>query len=478
MIRTKVILGFIGTLMVIVGGAMLSCVVCSFIYKEQAVTGILMAALITMGIGFLLTSIFKGKENINFKESFMVVSIGWIVVSCFGSLPYIFTGYLPSFADAFFETVSGFTTTGASVITDVEALPHGLLFWRSLTQWLGGMGIIALFVAIIAGMGARANQIFRVEVPGPDPGKISPRVRTTAQTLWKTYVVISVVLVILLYVLGMNAFDAFCHTFATMATGGFSTKNTSLAFYASPAIQWTITIFMFISGVNFSLHYLFFKNRHPKIYWKDQEFCLYTGVLLLSGIIISLFLDGTWEKNLRDAFLQVVSIGTTTGFVSADYEQWPNIAKSILFALLLFGGCAGSTGGNIKPGRYLIILKRMMIELKKMVHPRAVLSTRCGSKIISDAMIINVLVFFFLWIMLLLVGTFIMSLLGLDLLSGLTACMTCLGNVGPGFNLVGPTCNFGFINDVGKYFLSILMLVGRLEIYPVLVLFIPEYWKE
>lgn len=481
--KWELILSNLGRIILIVGIAMFACIPWSIADHDGVTIAIALAAGLTVISGLLLTNIFKTEERIGFKEAYLIVSLGWVVASAFGSLPYLFSGYLPSLADAWFETVSGFTTTGATVVADVESWPRGLLFWRSLTQWLGGMGIIVLLVAVIANLGVRANQLFRAEVPGPISDKISPRIRESARKLWLAYVFLSLACAILLYIFGMDVFDSLCHTFATMATGGFSTKNTSIAYYASPAIQWTITFFMFIAGVSFTLHYLAFKQRKPLLYWKNPEFRLYTvitGVACLL-VVLSLWSTGTamgWEEKIRVASFQVVSMMTTTGFATADYNYWPSLASGVLFMMMFVGGCSGSTAGNIKPGRYLIIGSRTVIELKKMLHPRAMLSLRFGGRVIDDDLLTNVLQFFFLYIAFLAMGTIVMNALGMDILSGLTASATCLGNIGPGFNLVGPTQNFAFVPDIGKYVLSILMLVGRLEIYPILVLLLPAYWKE
>ncbi len=407
------------------------------------------------------------------------------MASIFGALPFMTTGYLPSFADAWFESMSGFTTTGASVIKDVEAWPKGLLFWRSLTQWLGGIGIIALFVAIISNIGVRANQLFKAEVPGPVSDKISPRIRETARTLWKTYAIISLLCLLTLYALGMDFFDALCHTFATMATGGFSTKNASIAFYSSPWIEWAIIFFMFAAGTNFALHYMAYKKRSLKSYIKNAEFKFYVGIILVATFLIAINLTPDaggaimgWEEKIRTAFFQVVSILTTTGFATADYNLWSPSAGVIILLLMFVGGCAGSTGGNIKPGRYLIILQRSVIELKKMIHPKAVIPLRYGGKVLKEDLIINVLQFFFLYIVFLVAGMTVMSMLGLDFISSLTASAACIGNIGPGFAQVGPTQNFSFVPAIGKVVLTLEMLVGRLEIYPLLVLFLPAFWRE
>ena len=483
MIRPAIILRNMGRIILIIGISMLICLGWSLAYHEAVTMAILQAAGLTIGIGLLLMFVFTGTEGINYKESFALVSLSWLVVSIFGSLPFMLAGYLPSFADAWFESVSGFTTTGSSVVADVEAWPRALLFWRSLTQWLGGMGIIALLVAIIAGIGARANQLFKAEVPGPVSDKISPRIRETAQKLWTAYVLISLACFLTLFALGMDLFDALCHTFTTMATGGFSTKNNSIAFYSNLWVQWALIFFMFVAGTSFSLHYLAFKKRSFLTYIKNMEFKFYAGIVLTASflVVLSLTSHGSvmgWEEKIRTTIFQVVSITTTTGFVTADYDLWPPLAAMMIFMVMFVGGCAGSTGGSIKPGRYLIIINHSLIELKKMLHPRAVLPLRFGGKVISENLLFNVLQFFFLYIIFLTLGTIFLTALDIDILSSLSAAATCLGNIGPGFGLVGPTRNFAFMPDSGKYILSVLMLVGRLEIYPMLLLFLPAFWKE
>jgi trk system potassium uptake protein TrkH len=463
---------------------MLSCLPWSIAYGEVVTRSITMAAVITIGSGLFLKYIFATGQSINLKESFALVGLGWIVASLFGALPFMFSGYLPSFADAFFETVSGFTTTGASVVHDIEAWPKGLIFWRCLTQWLGGMGIIALFIALAAGMGARGNQMFRAEVPGGSiTDKISPRIRETAQKLWITYIVLSVVCLLLLLIFGMDLFDALCHTFTTLATGGFSTRNASIGYYSNPLIHWTIIVFMFIGGTNFSLHYLAYKERNILVYGRSPEFKLYLGLVVAASLLVAVSLamsglSGGWGERLKTAAFQVVSIMTTTGFVTTDYASWPTLAAGIVFLLMFVGGCIGSTSGNIKPGRYLIMFQRSLIELKKMIHPKAVLPLRYGGRVLNEDLVLHVTQFFFLYLMFLALGVVVLSLLGLDVFSSLSAAASCLGNVGPGFGLVGPTQNYSFIPDAGKYFLSMLMLVGRLEIFSILILFLPEYWKQ
>lgn len=483
MIRPTVVLGNLGRIILIIGLAMLSCLAWSIPYHEAVTIALLKAAAITLGCGLLLYLSSARAQDINFKEGFVLVSLSWLVASLFGSLPYIFSGYLPSFFDAFFETVSGFTTTGASVVSDVEAWPKGLVFWRSLTQWLGGMGIIALFVAVINTLGSRAKQLFKAEVPGPVSDILSPRIRENARILWITYVVISIICAITFYVLGMDYFDAVCHTFATMSTGGFSTKNISISFYQDARLQWAITLFMFLGGVNFALHFFCFKKRNPLVYIRNAEFRVYALIVLAASFLVFLNLQDKWaeagvEGTMRAATFQIVSLITTTGFATTDFNLWPPLSMALLLLMMFIGGCSGSTAGSIKPGRYLIIANRTIIELKKMVHPKAVFPLRFGGMMVRDDLLINVLQFFFLYIAFAGLGTLIMTSLGLDFLSGFSATATCLGNCGPGLGLVGPMSNFNSIPDAGKITLSILMLVGRLEIYPLLVLFLPSFWSD
>lgn len=483
MIRPAVVLGYLGRIILIIGIAMLSCLTWSVPYQEPETIPILLAAAITIGCGLLLYLSFSKSSPINFREGFLLVSLAWIVASVFGSLPYMFSGYLPSFFDAFFETVSGFTTTGASVVSDVESWPKGLLYWRCLTQWLGGMGIIALFVAVINTLGSRAKQLFKAEVPGPVSDILSPRIRENARILWITYLVLSILCATAYYIFGMDAFDAICHTFTTLSTGGFSTKNSSIGFFTNPWLQWSVILFMFLGGVNFALHFFCFKKRNPLVYLKNAEFRLYSLIIIVASLLVFVILQDKWavagiEGTLRAAIFQIVSLITTTGFATTDFNIWPPLSLALLLTMMFIGGCSGSTAGSIKPGRYLIIGNRTLIELKKMVHPKAVFPLRYGGMMVREDLLINVLQFFFLYMAFALLGTLIMASLGLDFLSAFSATATSLGNCGPGLGLVGPMSNFSFLPDAGKFTLSILMLVGRLEIYPILVLFLPSFWHE
>ncbi|HAA09881.1 MAG: TrkH family potassium uptake protein [Syntrophomonadaceae bacterium] len=480
MVRREVVLNYVGKIIVIIGLAMLLNVIWALVYKETTVWQLLIASFITISLGGGLTKTYHHNQSLNYRESFAVVTLGWIAASLVGTLPFLLTGHIPSFADALFETVSGFTTTGASVLADVEAMPYSLLFWRSLTHWLGGMGIIVLFISVIGGMGYGANQLFKAEITGPVSDKISPRIKETARFLWITYVVLTIVLIILLLAAGMGFFDAVCHGFSTVATGGFSTKNQSIAYWDSGAIQWIIILFMFLCGASFALHYQVYSKRTLKQYLVNREFRMYSLLIIIATaiVILGLNLGNGIEHKVREAVFQVVSVITTTGFSTIDYDQWAPMGKGILWLLMLVGGCAGSTAGGIKVIRHLISLQRVGIELKHMLHPRAMISQKFGDKFLDEALVTNVLQFIFLYVFIAGLGTLVMTALGLDLLSSLSASIACLGNVGPGFAAVGPAVNYGFIPDIGKYVLCLLMLLGRLEIYTFILVFIPDYWRE
>ena len=481
MVRTAVVFNYCGKIILIIGVAMLTVVLCSFYYKESISYQLLGASLIPLLAGTLISYGFRHNYEMNYRESFAIVTFSWITASLFGTLPYIASGYMPSFANALFETVSGFSTTGATVLYDVEALPHSLLYWRSLTQWLGGMGIMALFIAVIVGIGSKANQIFRVEVPGPVSAKVSPRIRETAKILWTAYVSLSVILLVLLYVFGMDFFDALCHTFSTMATGGFSTKNQSVAYYQTPVLQWIIILFMFISGASFSLHYLLVKNRSIRHYLQNREFIAYFLLIAAAVILILINMGETFpglEEKIRAAVFQTVSILTTTGFSTDNYDVWTPSAQTVLFVLMFIGGCAGSTSGNAKIGRYMIMLRRAVIEFRQMIHPQAIIPLRFGDKVLSNNLIMNVMQFFFIYILIILTGTLVLSFCGLDIFSSFSASLSSLANIGPGWRMVGPAESYAFLPDTAKYMLALFMLIGRLEILPVIVIFFPQFWQE
>ncbi len=469
-----------GSLLIFQGLFMLLPVGFSIYYGEDDVAPMLISAAITLGVGLLLRLIFRLRGELRLKESYATVSLGWISAALFGALPFYLSGYIPSFTNAFFESMSGFTTTGATILANIEALPHGLLLWRSLTQWLGGMGIIVLSLAILPLMGVGGMQLYKAEIPGPLPDKLTPRIQQTAKILWGVYVILSLIEAGLLLVGGMDLFDSLSHTFTTMATGGFSTKNASIAHFNSLYIDLVIIVFMFIAGTNFSLHFHGLRGRFAA-YWKSEEFRFYLGFVLTSMAMVTIInafgrswgLLGAW----RHASFQVVSILTTTGFTTTDFGQWPSAGQIILLTLMFFGGCAGSTGGSIKIMRVMILLKHGRVELKRLLHPHAVIPVRLDGRLVSPGLISNIMSFAFLYLFIFVSASIFMSFLGLDMVSAVSSVAATLGNVGPGLGLVGPSSNYLPIPAAGKWVLSFCMLAGRLEIYTLFVLLTREFWK-
>lgn len=458
----------------------------SLYYGDDDELSLVKSAGVTMAVGLSLFGItcIGGRPDYNRlrkREGYVIVALGWIVISLFGSLPYYLSGEFPSFTDAFFESMSGFTTTGASILVDIEALPTGLLFWRSLTQWLGGIGIIVFSLAILPLLGVGGTQLFIAEVSGPHKDKIHPHVQGTAKRLWGIYVMLTAIAVLLYMAGGMSLFEALCHSFGTLATGGFSPKNASIAHYDSPFIHYTFIVFMFLGGVNFSLHYHAIKGR-LLTYFRDEEFLFYSMVVAVNIAFVTATVmyfqpDLAPEKAIRDSAFQVVSIITGTGYVTADYEKWAPFMPFVFFILLFAGASAGSTTGGIKMIRLLILTKNGMLELKRLLHPRAVVPVRVNGRMLLPETIGNVVAFFVLYMVIFINGSLILSMLGLDFMSAMGAVAATLSCVGPGIGLVGPTSNYAEIPDLGKWFLCLMMLLGRLELFTILVVLAPSFWK-
>ena len=479
----KVILYIIGLLLILNGFFMMLGIPFSLYYGTNDIPPLLLSGIINIIFGLALFFIFKkcDTSDIGKREGYLIVTLGWLVMSILGSLPFILSGTIPSVVDAFFETMSGFTTTGATILTDIEKVAPGLLFWRSLTQWLGGMGIIVLSLAILPLLGIGGMQLYTAEVPGVTKDKIHPRVKETAKRLWGIYVIFTALEAILLMLGGMNLFDAINHSFTTMATGGFSTKNASTAYFQSPYIQYIFIIFMFFAGTNFSVHYLLFHGKFTSIK-NNEEFKYYAGFIVLVAIVISLIhqphITYNIEESIRHSLFHVVSLVTTTGYVSSDYESWAPFSRMIFFALLFMGGCAGSTGGGIKFVRHMLLFKNSSLELKRLIHPRAIIPVRFNKRAVSYEIISNVQAFFIFYILIFVLGSILLSIFGLDFVSSVGAVATCLGNVGPGIGTVGPVANFAHLPDLAKILLSFLMLIGRLELFTVLIIFTPYFWKK
>ena len=423
----------------------------------------------------------KDLSHIGAKDGLAVVGISWVVASAIGACPFFLSGATATYTDAFFETVSGFTTTGASIMTDIEALPRGILFWRSLTHWLGGMGIIVLSVALLPSLGRGAYQFYRAEAPGPSAERLTPRMTETAKTLWTVYFLFSLAETALLMAGGMSLFDALCHTFGTMATGGFSTRNASMAAF-SPYLQWVVIAFMFMAGTNFLLHYQALRGRLG-VFFKSEEFRTYLGAItfctLLFTALLSLRSGALSESVFRDATFQVVAIITTTGYVTADFNLWPAALKMLLVFLMFLGGCAGSTGGGMKIVRVHIAVKTGFRSIVQAILPNAVLPVRMDSRAVSNIYITGAVSYFVIYVVLFALGTLFMTVFeSTDLVTSFSASIAALSNIGPGLGGVGPMENYAWISAPGKWMLSFLMLAGRLELYSVLVLFLPLTWKK
>ncbi len=481
MIRLRPILNTLSALMLFLAAMMLIPAAIAYNYGEGDFQALLMTAVFTLLTG--LVGFFTTRHTVELRprDGFIIVTFGWIIFAAIGAVPFKIAGFIPAYTDAFFETMSGFTTTGASVLNNIESLPHGLLFWRSLTHWLGGMGIILLSLAILPLLGVGGMQLFKAEVPGPTPDRLTPRIRHTAELLWGVYVLISAAEVFALKFAGMNWFDSFCHTFGTMATGGFSTKAASIGHYHSALIDYIIVIFMIMAGTNFALHYRALSGK-PFIYWKDREAVFFIAIIGIGVLLVGVDVFFKTEENLflslQHTVFQIVSILTTTGYTTADYEQWSFSSQVILFLLMFLGGCAGSTGGGMKIIRSMILLKFGLNELKRLLHPQAVLSVRIGDMPVSREITSNITGFFLFQMLLFILGIVFMSHLGLDIESAFGSVAATINNIGPGLGSVGPTDNYAHIPNTGKWFLSFLMLAGRLEIFTVIVLFTPYFWKK
>ena len=473
---------FVGVLLLFVALSMLFPLLFSLYYKDSGLLPLLCGISLTLavGIGLIFTMKPASQKPINHREGMAIVALGWAAVGVFGAIPF-YVGGFPSFTDAVFESFSGFTTTGASILTDIEALPKGLLMWRSLTHWLGGMGIIVLSLAILPFLGVGGMQLYKAEVPGPVPDKLRPRIKDTALTLWKVYVLFTFVEALLLMLGGMDFFDALCHSFGTLATGGFSTKNTSIGWYDSAYIDGVITLFMFLAGINFALHYNFLRGK-PLSLLKDPEFrffALICGVLVLICTLVNLgSVYPTLGTSFRHSAFQVISIITTTGYGTSDYERWLPLPQLLLLCSMFVGGCAGSTSGGIKCMRVLLLFKQGYRELFRLIHPRAVRPVKMGERIVKPEILCGVWGFFILFLGLFVVATLLLAATGVDVLTSFSAVVACIGNIGPGLGSVGPTENFAHIPVAGKWVLTLCMLLGRLEVYTVVVLFVPEFWKK
>lgn len=472
-----------GFLFFIETGFLILCSLLAVYYRESDVSAFLTSAAITAGAGILASLFGKNAEKkISRRDGYVVVTFAWVFFSLFGMLPFYISGYIPRITDAFFETMSGFTTTGASILDNIESLPHGLLFWRSMTQWIGGLGIVFFTIAVLPVFGVGGVQLFAAEATGPTHDKVHPRIGVTAKWIWSIYLGLTITEIFLLLFGGMNLFDSVCHSLTTTATGGYSTKQNSIAAFNSPYIEYVITLFMFLAGINFTLLYLLFLKGNFKRLFNDTEFHWYVGTVAFFTIFTTTTLIWTspmgMEESFRKAIFQVVSLQTTTGFISADYMTWVPVLWTLVCIIMLFGACAGSTTGGMKCIRIAIMNRVAKNELKHIIHPNAILPVRINRQVISPTTQSTILAFTFLYIAIILTGWIVLMLFGVGFEEAFSVVISSLGNVGPGIGKCGPAYSWSGLSDAAKWTSAILMLVGRLELFTVLLLFTPGFWKK
>ena len=488
--HVKTILNILGAILTLTGFTMMVPALIAWGYNEPDLVGHLQSMGICMGIGIPVWLFTRKSRSLNNKDGFVIVTLSWLLVALAGAMPFYLSGAIPNFTDAWFESMSGVTTTGATIIGNpntlphlpngIESLTHGVLYWRSFIQWIGGMGIIVFTIAILPLLGVGGVQLFKAEVPGPVSDKIRPRVKETAKILWMVYVGLTAAEAILLSISGMSWFDAICHAFTTLPTGGFSTQNASIAAYANPAIHYIIILFMFIAGVNFSLHFRSLTGN-IKISFKDPEFLAYIGITFAATLFIFLNIasaQGEWtHDNFLSSLFQSVSILTTTGYSSADYEIWPFFSQYLILILMFIGAMGGSTGGGMKVARIILLVKYAATETRRMLHSRAIIPIRIGDRYIGEDVVRNTLGFFLFYMSIFGITALILTTLNLDIESAIGAAASAIGNIGPGLGAFGPTDNYALLHPMGKWMLTFCMLLGRLEIFTIMVLFSRTFWK-
>ena len=488
--HVKTILNILGAILALTGFTMMVPALIAWGYNEPDLVGHLQSMGICMGIGIPVWLFTRKSRSLNNKDGFAIVTLAWLLIALAGAMPFYLSGAIPNFTDAWFESMSGVTTTGATIIGNpntlphlpngIESLTHGVLYWRSFIQWIGGMGIIVFTIAILPLLGVGGVQLFKAEVPGPVSDKIRPRVKETAKILWMVYVGLTAAEAILLSISGMSWFDAICHAFTTLPTGGFSTQNASIAAYANPAIHYIIILFMFIAGVNFTLHFRALTGN-IKLCFKDPEFLTYIGITFAATLFIFLNIasaQGEWtHDNFLSSLFQSVSILTTTGYSSADYEIWPFFSQYLILILMFIGAMGGSTGGGMKVARIILLVKYAATETRRMLHSRAIIPIRIGDRYIGEDVVRNTLGFFLFYMSIFGVTALILTTLNLDIESAIGAAASAIGNIGPGLGAFGPTDNYALLHPMGKWMLTFCMLLGRLEIFTIMVLFSRTFWK-
>ncbi|MBQ6051839.1 MAG: TrkH family potassium uptake protein [Clostridia bacterium] len=473
------VLSILGTVLLAEGILLSVPLLISLFSRDDCIPAFGFSALITIIIGLILSLAIKKTSDLTAKDGFIICGLSWIVLSLFGALPFFISGHINSYVDAVFETVSGLTTTGSSVISDVESLPKSLLFWRSFTHWIGGMGVLVFILAVLPLSQSRTMHLMKAEVPGPKVGKLVSKLRFTAQILYAIYIVLTIIEVLLLLIGGMPLFDSVVNSFATAGTGGFAIKNASIAAYNSPYFDGVITVFMVLFGINFNLYYLILLGDIKSVL-KNRELHVYLGILILATAIIAVdiySLYGSVFESIRYSSFQVASIMTTTGFATSDFNQWSNLSKTILVTLMFIGSCAGSTGGGIKVSRIMILIRNSAREIKRMIMPRAVMSVKIDGKPVENDTIAGAHSYLCVYLLIFFASVIILSVDQFDLTTNFTSVAACINNIGPGLSAVGPTGNFSAFSDVSKIVLIFDMLAGRLEIFPILMLFNISAWK-
>jgi trk system potassium uptake protein TrkH len=481
-LKIKPVLKVIGVLLMIEGLFMATAIPFSIHFGGIDLISIAVSSFITFAAGLIIWFLIRkyDQRDIGRREGYLIVSLIWVIMSAFGALPFYLSGYISNFTNAYFETISGFTTTGASILTDIEALPKGLLYWRSLTHWIGGMGIIVLSIAILPFLGFGGQQMFWAEVPGPDKEKLHPRISVTARRLWGIYGFLTFLMIILLMLGHMSFYEALCHSFGAVSSGGFSPKNNSIVGY-SPYIQYVVIVFMFLAGTNFSLFYIASKGNFKKAF-SGVEFRVYGLLIMLASLFIAgiLIVKSGYgiEQAFRSSLFEVTSTVTCTGYATDDYMLWPQYAWFIVFLLMFSGGMAGSTAGGIKIIRHILLFKNVAMAFNKHRHPMAVLNVRVDGKTQGERIIHNVLGIFVLYIITFAIGSLILTATGLNIPTSMGSVVSCMGGIGPGLYSTGPVGNYAHLNDIAKWTLSFLMLLGRLELFSLYILFMASFWKK
>ena len=477
----RLVVNLLGKALAVEGALMLPSLLVSLYYDSGDWLALLLAAMLVSAVGGALAMLVRPhNDNLRAREGFAAVALVWVFMSMFGALPFYFHGSIPVYTDCFFETVSGFTTTGATILKDVEALPRGLLFWRSFTHWVGGMGVLVLSLALIPHMGARSQHLLKAESTGPAPGKLVPHIGKSSKILYELYLALSIIHFAALLLCGLDWYDSLIHMFGSAGTGGFSNYNASVGHFQSPAVDAVTATFMLLFGVNFTMYYLLL-NKQWRMVLKNEELRLYLGIVAGSVVLIAINIlpsVGNWWEALRQSYFQVSSIITTTGYSTANFDLWPQLSRTILVVLMLLGACAGSTGGGIKMIRLALLFKAMARQVKQAIRPRSVATIKIDGRPVDEVTISRVLVFFFGYLLIILVAMLIVSVDNFSFETNLTAVLSAVSNIGPGLGAVGPTGNFAGFSILSKWVLSICMLVGRLEIYPILMLFAPSIWRK